>query len=283
VLLIYFWEVGTRRTVGVAHPWRDALLDEAGWFVAMGGLVLAAYLSSWTGWFLTDTGWKRHYLSVERGESEPPVIGALINLWYYHVDVYGFHSKLTSPHPYQSWPWQWMLDARPVAFWRTGDPICGAASCNADILLLGTPVLWWAFIPALVGLAWFGISRRDWRAAAIGAGVFAGLAPWFYYATHQRTMFFFYAVPAEPFLVLAVAYVLGSFINGPGVGRYAFGRVRTSSAMPAEDRRLYGTVFAAAFVVLVAICFWWYYPLYTAESIPYEEYARRLLLGDRWK
>ena len=38
------------------------------------------------------------------------------------------------------------------------------ANCAAEILLLGTPVLWWAFIPALIGLTWFGISRRDWRA-----------------------------------------------------------------------------------------------------------------------
>ena len=45
--------------------------------------------------------------------------------------------------------------------------------------------LWWAFLPALVGLAWFGISRRDWRAAAIGAGVLAGIGPWFYYELQE--------------------------------------------------------------------------------------------------
>jgi dolichyl-phosphate-mannose--protein O-mannosyl transferase len=282
LLLIFFWEVGTRRTVGVRHPWRDTIIDETGWLAAMCVLVLGAYLVTWTGWFLTDTGWKRHYLSVERGEPEAPVFGALYNLWKYHEDVFRFHDNLTSPHQYQSWPWQWLLLARPVAFYWSGDPICGAPQCASEIILLGTPVLWWAFLPALAGLAWFGISRRDWRAAAIGAGVFAGIAPWFYYEIEQRTMFYFYALPAEPFLVLAVVYVLGAFINGPGVGRFAEGRVRTSFTLPAADRRLYGTVFAAAFVLLVAICFWWYYPLYVADSIPYADWMRRMLLGNRW-
>ena len=52
--------------------------------------------------------------------------------------------------------------------------------------------------------------------------------------------------------------------------------------LPAEDRRLYGIVFAAAFIALVAICFWWYYPLYVGESIPTTEWMRRMLLGNRW-
>jgi len=105
--------------------------------------------------------------------------------------------------------------------------------------------------------------------------------PWFYYELKHRTMFYFYALPAEPFLVLAVVYCLGALINGPGVGRLGGGR-RGRFWIPAEDRRLYGTIFAAAFITLVAICFWWYYPLYVAEIMPYTDWMRRMLLGNRW-
>ena len=281
-LLILWWEVGLRRTVGAPHPWRDALLDETGWIALMGGLAVATYLATWTGWFATDWGWKRHYYRDELGKDEPLIIGPLRNLWYYHVDVFTFHVGLSSPHPYQSWPWQWLIMARPVSFYKAGGTACGAASCSGEITLLGTPVLWWSFLPALVGMAWLGISRRDWRAAAIGAGVLAGIGPWFYYEIKQRTMFYFYALPAEPFLVLTVTYVLGAFISGPGVGRLGEDRVRTSLSLSAEDRRLYGTVFAAAYIALVALCFWWYYPLYTGTLIPTDDWARRMLLGDRW-
>src|SRR4029450_9493645 len=99
-------------------------------------------------------------VAVECVHEGLPGIGALRILWYYQVDVLNFHETLSSSHPYQSWPWQWLLMARPVAFYRGSDIPCGAAQCNAEITLIGTPVLWWAFLPALVGLAWFGISRR---------------------------------------------------------------------------------------------------------------------------
>jgi dolichyl-phosphate-mannose-protein mannosyltransferase len=282
VLLIYFWEAGVRRTVGAPHPWRDALLDEAGWIIAMMALVPLIYLTTWTGWFLGDTGWKRHYLRDELHGTEYPVVGALYNLWAYHVDVLNFHTHLTSPHTYQSWPWQWLLLGRPVAFYWSSDPVCGASNCAAEILLVGTPILWWSFIPALIGTAWFGISRRDWRAAAIGAGAAAGILPWFYYQLDNRTMFYFYALPAEPFLVLAVVYVLGCIITGPGVGRLGRDKIRLGLALPADERRLYGTVVAGAFILLVAVCFWIYYPLYVGDSIPYSEWLRRMLLGNRW-
>lgn len=281
-VLIVLWEVGVRRTVGVRHPWRDTLLDETGWLIAMAGLVVVVYLATWTGWFLSDDGWKRHYLRDELGQTELPVIGALRNLWAYHRDMLQFHDTLSTPHQYQSWPWQWLLLGRPVAFYWSGDPACGADSCAAEILLLGTPVLWWSFIPALAGLAWFGVTRRDWRAVAIGVGAAAGILPWFYYELHQRTMFYFYALPSEPFLVLAVVYVLGCLINGPGVGRLGRGRVRTSFSLPPEERRLYGTIFAGAFILIVALCFWWYYPIYVGNSIPYADWLRRMLLGNRW-
>ncbi|HEX6873073.1 MAG TPA: phospholipid carrier-dependent glycosyltransferase, partial [Micromonosporaceae bacterium] len=115
LLLILLWEVGLRRTVGVKHPWRDTLLDETGWIAGLMALIGLAYLSSWTGWFMSDDGWKRHYLRDELGKSEWPIVGPLYNLWAYHMDVFHFHEGLTSPHTYQSWPWQWLLLGRPVA------------------------------------------------------------------------------------------------------------------------------------------------------------------------
>jgi dolichyl-phosphate-mannose--protein O-mannosyl transferase len=270
VVLVYFWEVSTRRSAGVPHPWRDAFLDEAGWAAAFVGLAVTAYLASWTGWFLSDNGWDRHYLQSQ-GHSEPPIIGALYNLYHYHQTAWDFHTTLTQKHTYQSWPWQWLLLARPVAFYYSGDGPCGAAQCSSEVLLLGTPLLWWSFLPALAGLTWFGISRRDWRAAAIGLCAAAGIVPWFWNELDSRTMFYFYALPAEPFLVLAVVYVLGAFI-GPAPPRN----------QAAADRRLIGSVAAGVYFGLVALCFLYFYPIYTGEVITYTQWWARMFLGTRW-
>jgi len=287
-VLIYLWEVGVRKTVGVAHPWRDALLDEVGWLLAMVLVTIPAYLTAWVGWFAGDEGWKRHYLQSQ-GHSEPFLFGPLYNLWSYHQDMLNFHTGLSSPHPYQSWPWQWLILGRPVAFYWSQNPRpCGAESCAEEILLLGTPVLWWAFIPALIAMTWFGVSRRDWRPLAIGAGAAGGILPWVYYwIADDRTMYYFYAIPSEPFLVLAVTYVLGCLIVGPGVGRLGFdantgGQVRLGLALPSDERRLYGTIAAGVFVLLVAICFWIYYPIYVGDPLTNSEWWKRMLLGNRW-
>ena len=104
-----------------------------------------------------------------------------------------------------------------MAFYWSGDGACGAPSCASEILLLGTPLLWWSFLPALAALVWLGVARRDWRAGAILLTVAAGLLPWFWFALDGRTMFSFYAAPALPFLVLAVVYVLGA-LDRPGRG-----------------------------------------------------------------
>ncbi len=280
IALIVVWEAGTRRTVGIRHPWRRAVIEELGWLAAFGMIVCAVYLASWTGWFLTDTGYDRHWLR-NAGQHEYPVIGALRNLWHYHAEAMHFHNGLTTKHTYQSWPWQWLLLGRPVAFYWSNSGPCGAASCAAEVLLLGTPVLWWAFIPALAGLAWFGISRRDWRALALGLGVVAGIVPWFAWEIDQRTMFYFYVLPAEPFLILSLVYVLGALARRPsqaGVSRSAGGMELLDPA----DRRIMGVVFGAAFVFSVAVIFLYFYPIYTGQTITYDQWLARMWLGNRW-
>lgn len=269
MIMIYLWEVGLRRTVGSPVPWSDALVTQLGWMVGFCAIVVGVYLASWWGWFATDEGYFRHWLR-DSGKTELPVIGALQNLWHYHQEAFKFHTHLSSYHQYQSWPWQWLLLGRPVAFYWSNAGPCDGSSCAAEIVLLGTPVLWWSFIPALIGMTWIGISKRDWRAAAIGIGAAAGIVPWFWNELDSRTMFYFYALPAEPFLVMAVVYVLGAII-GPSPKHGG-----------SKDRRLIGLSIATAYVVIVAACFAYFYPIYTGTNLSYVEWYARMWLGGRW-
>ncbi|WP_329111520.1 phospholipid carrier-dependent glycosyltransferase [Micromonospora sp. NBC_01699] len=312
-LLVIFWEVGARRSAGVRRPWRDALLGEIGWLALAGVLIVATYIATWSGWFVTDQGYFRHWLA-DSGRNELPVIGALQNLWHYHAEAYKFHTTLVTPHVYQSWPWQWLLLGRPVAFYWSSDGGCGAPSCAAEILLLGTPILWWSFLPALAATAWLGIARRDWRAGAIMLCVAGGLLPWFWYAFDGRTMFSFYTAPALPFLILAVTYVLGAIIGPARSPVPAATAVRTpvpvadadtapalldlsEETLPADltaqpgrptsddgglDRRTVGAVIAGAYVLLVAICFAYFYPVFVGQLLPYAEWSARMWLASRW-
>ncbi|WP_027342569.1 dolichyl-phosphate-mannose--protein mannosyltransferase [Hamadaea tsunoensis] len=266
-LLVIWWEVGARRSAGVRHPIADALLDESGWFLVCIAIIVPLYIASWSGWLLTDGGFDRH---GPAGEGLPWGISALANLWDYHSQAYHFHVGLHDPHTYQSWPWQWLLLARPVAFyWSTNDP-CGSGSCAAEVVLNGTPLLWWAFIPALAALIWFGIARRDWRAGALLAFIAAAWLPWFPYELDHRTMFFFYALPMEPFLILGIVYIMGVIMAPVG------------DPVRDEKRRMSGAVVAGVFIMLVALNFAYFYPIFTGQSIPYEAWMHRMWLGNRW-
>jgi dolichyl-phosphate-mannose-protein mannosyltransferase len=282
-LLILWWEIGARRSAGVRHYLRDTLLDEIGWVAAFGAIIVGVYLASWSGWFLTDNGWDRHWLASQ-GKSEPPILGALYNLYHYHRDALAFHSGLNTAHRYQSWPWQWLLLARPVLFYAQGNVACGAPQCASEVVLLGTPILWWSFIPALALLIWFGISRRDWRALPIGLGVAAGIVPWIYYeVADYRTMFYFYVAPAEPFLILTVVYVLGCLMKAPGWASTS----RTHwpggyEVVPILDRRVIGAVVAGVYMLVIALCFAYFYPIYTARVMTYAQWYARMWLGGRW-
>jgi dolichyl-phosphate-mannose--protein O-mannosyl transferase len=260
--LIFAWEVGVRRSAGVRHRFLEAQ-REFGWIGAFGGVALLTYLATWSGWFATSGGWDRNYAQTAN-EHYPFVPDALVSLWHYHRAVLNFHTHLSTPHDYQSGPWSWLLLGRPVAYAYAGTGGCGATQCSSETLALGTPTLWWSFIPALVAVAYFWIARRDWRAAAVLVGVGAGLVPWL--AFPARTMFFFYTLPALPFLVLAVTYVLG-VVLGP--------------ATASRERRLTGAVAVALYLTVVALTFAYFYPVYTSELLTYAQWRSRMWL-DSW-
>ncbi len=264
--LTLWWDWGVRRSVGHPRPIRSLLRDESPGLLASGAIVLVVYLASWSGWFASDQGYHRFSPVDVRGASWPvQLIGSVWNLIHYHLQSLEFHAGLDSAHPYASPAWQWLLLGRPTAFHWAAEEGCGAEHCASTVLLLGTPVLWWSFLPVLAVLVWLGIARRDWRAGAILVAAGAGIVPWFFFP--ERVMFYFYALPSEPFLVLAVGYVLGALITpGPSGRTTVFG----------FDRRFLGTLIAGGYVLLVAVCFAYFYPIYTGEVIPYHAWQARM-------
>jgi dolichyl-phosphate-mannose--protein O-mannosyl transferase len=151
---------------------------------------------------------------------------------------------------------------RPVSFFYATPHTCGAASCSQEVLAIGTPLIWWASVPALIFcLAWW-LTRRDWRAGAVLIGVAAGWLPWFWFAWHDhRTMFYFYAVAFEPYLIIAITLCLGLII-GPAVAGTA--------------RRATGAAVAGGYLLAVLGNFAYLYPLLAAQVIPYSSWFARM-------
>jgi dolichyl-phosphate-mannose--protein O-mannosyl transferase len=259
--LAFAWDVGARRAAGLSKitgPGLPRYLGEL--IVSFTVLPLLAYLATWTGWFVTSSGYDRNWAQLHG--INIPVISPLISLFEYNKAMLAFNTGLQKHHPYQSEPWTWLTISRPVSFYwscpTSGHGVCAKGDA-AEVLAIGTPVLWWAGILALlICLGWW-LTRRDWRAGAVLVGVAAGWLPWFAYA--KRTQFYFYSVAFVPFLVLAVVLCLGLLMG---------------SATAGTARRAVGASLAGAFMLAVLLNFAYLYPLLTAQAIPYTSWLSHM-------
>lgn len=269
LLMTVLWDVGARRLAGARRPYVSVLRRDLGWsFLSLVPVALLTYLTTWTGWFLTDDGYGRHWADG-RGGTWSWIPAPLRSLWHYEYGVYQFNIGLADPHRYQSNPWSWLVLGRPVSFFyespKPGQDGCAAAEgCSREILALGTPLLWWAACFALAYLLYRWALRRDWRAGAVLCGVAAGYLPWFNY--QDRTIFSFYAVVFLPYLCLALAMGLGALLGPPGAS---------------ERRRAYGAVAASVLVLLIVWNFIYFFPIYTGRTIPYSGWQARMWF-DTW-
>jgi dolichyl-phosphate-mannose-protein mannosyltransferase len=252
------FDVAARRQYRVPRPWLGTLRRDAGpTAYAMVLIPFGVYLADYAPWFASETAINRH----EVGQSIGPHGGfglpdAVRSLWHFTAGAYRFHAGLTNSagnhHPWESKPWTWPMSLRPVlyAIDQQHVPGCGAASCVKAVLLVGTPAMWWLAVPVLGWAAWRAFVRRDWRYAAILVGYCAGFLPWF--GDIDRQMYFFYASTMGPFLVLAIAMILGDIAYKPD---------------QSAERRTLGLFVVCFYLALVITNFAWLYPILTGIPI----------------
>ncbi|MFT4265304.1 MAG: phospholipid carrier-dependent glycosyltransferase [Nocardioides sp.] len=202
---------------------------------------------------------------------------SLSSLWYYHEDVWTFHTHFLecAKHVYASNPAGWLLLNRPVGVAAdTGiEPgassdgeTCPAAAgdtCIRQVLLLGTPVLWWGGVVALLFACAMWVVKRDWRFGVAVVGVASSWLPWFQYA--GRPIFSYYSIVSLPFTVVALALAAGVIIGPSATGR----------------RRTIGTAVVGTFTILVVANFAWFWPIYTNELLTRSEWLQRIWFS-RW-
>ncbi len=203
---------------------------------------IGVYFITWIGWILNSNGWGRQSSG-----------NLFTSLWKYHVEILNFHRELSEKHAYNANPWSWLVLGRPTSFYYESPSDCGAASCAQEILAIGTPVLWWAGVFAIAVTAGLFIVSKDRIAAFILAGIAGTYLPWF--LIQGRTMFYFYAISILPFLILALIYTF-------------------NWALKYKDYRKY----IGVFIVVVAINFIYFLPIFLGIQMPYSDWLDRMWL-----
>lgn len=277
IVLSVIWDRAAFKSAGVQRPRRS--WGRRSILPGLGSLVVApvaTYLVCYLGWFTGENGWNRHWADSHGGSTHLKIWGLhqlgidipfnwgwlpgpIRSLGAYTHDAYVFHENLTSGHEYQSSPWSWLVLGRPVDFYYQGSSFpsagsspCGSTSCAREVLLIGTPLMWWAFVPMLLWLAWHWLTTRDWRAAAVWVAFAAGWLVWF--QDLSRTMFLFYMAPLIPFLIIGLVLALGTML-GPAL--------RPDAAAPEVRRRRWGIAGISGYLALVVVDFAWMWPIFT--------------------
>ncbi|MDT0263139.1 dolichyl-phosphate-mannose--protein mannosyltransferase [Jatrophihabitans lederbergiae] len=217
-VLSLVWDRGAWKSAGVEHPWLAVLKRSLPAAVFSLGLApLAAYFLTWTGWFVGENSWNRHWGDIHSGTGLFALLpSGFRSLLDYHHQAYLFHSHLYDPHAYKANPWSWLVLGRPTSFYApSGVTGCGSTSCTREILLIGTPIEYWAIIPALLWCLWQWATTRDWRAGTVLMAFLAGWGVWL--QNTRRTGFLFYMTPLMPFLMLALTLAVGAMLSrSPG-------------------------------------------------------------------
>lgn len=151
--------------------------------------------------------------------------------------MWWYHTNLNASHDYQSTPWEWVLNLRPVWFW-----VDYKDTTVANIYALGNPLVMWFGLISIAFVLYDFVRRRSMDLLVILVGYFGFFLPW---VISPRIMFFYHYTPAVPFLALASGYVLYEFL-GDKVGR----------------------VFITIFCILLLGFFIYFYPLLTGMHVP---------------
>jgi dolichyl-phosphate-mannose-protein mannosyltransferase len=191
----------------------------------------------------------------------------LNHLYELHQQIWWYQTHLEATHPYQSRPWQWFFDLRPV--WFHVDYV--NPKTIANIYTFGNPLLFWFGAVAVISTAAYLVQKRILGSLAkIDINVliilFAYGMVWLPWSLSPRIMFFYHYTPAVPLLCILLSYWLWHMWH-----------------LKSKDEVSWGKVISSIIVVLIAANFVVWYPLWTAIPVP-KEFADKVYFSVKsWK
>lgn len=248
-----------RRRAGIPFWLSGTILKQGpATFLLMVPIAIAVYFAAWTGWFVTDNGYSRHWADSP-GNAWTGALAwvphSLQSFWHFEVSVYDYHVGENRPHSYQANPLSWLLLIRPTSMFYqgfgAGENGC-ASNCGESITGIANPIIWWAATAAAFYLTYRLIRYREWRVGLVLAGLAAGYLPWLLYL--NRTVFQFYTIAFEPYLILALTLAIGLVLG---------------SAKDPFSRRVSGIRTVAIFLGFATVVSVFFWPLWTGTQVDY--------------
>lgn len=169
-----------------------------------------------------------------------------------HDQIWWYQTNLDATHPYQSRPWQWMLNLKPVWYF-----VQYQDATVANIYALANPAIAWIGLFAIGWNLVRGITKQTNRLFM----VIAYFSVWIFWWVSPRIMFFYHYLPAIPLLSIAISWLVTDL----------WSRQRQVYHLP-----------AAGIVAVILVCFIYFFPHWTALSIP-KTVAEQFYWFESWR
>jgi len=183
--------------------------------------------------------WIPHLINY-RLKQEPNFAEAVAKIIEWHTWALSALSEITAPHNNSSKAQEWLWLARPTSmFFLQREP-------QEDYVIISTlPNLILALLAfvGIIALTVYGIRSKNILVLMLPTAVAAGWIPWLFY--QDRTIFFFYVIVFEPYLIIAAAWLIYQFrqrllrmLIGGMVLAYSLFFLPISVGLPVEENSM---------------------------------------------
>ena len=119
--------------------------------------------------------------------------------------MFSYHGQMTATHPYQSYFYQWILDIRPILYYRNYSmDLKSAISC------LNNPLVCYGGFISMIACCAIWFRRKEFPCMMILVGYLTQLVPWMMIT---RPMFSYHYFTCSVFLVIAFCTVFSNWID----------------------------------------------------------------------
>ena len=133
----------------------------------------------------------------------------LTTVWDNQVFMLTYHQGVHTPHPYESYWYQWIVDGRPILYYRDLDysQTEGVKSLFASF---NNPLVSWIGLLAFFAMVIEAFRKKSGKALFILIAVLSQFVPWL---PIGRILFAYHYFPTVLFLVFAIAYLMDRMLT----------------------------------------------------------------------
>ena len=130
-------------------------------------------------------------------------------VWDNQVFMFTYHNGVHTPHPYESYWYEWIFDGRPILYYRDLD-YAATEGIKSLFASFNNPLVSWAGLLAVFAMAIEAIRKKSGKALFILIAILSQFVPWL---PIGRILFAYHYFPTILFLVFAIAYLMDRMLE----------------------------------------------------------------------